>query len=63
MIGQEDGKQTDLGVRKASAERGVRGSNLKDDKPAGAWKTKPSGANEDKEDAASTGPAAGTESA
>lgn len=40
-------KEADLGVRKESAERGVRGSNLKDDKPVGAWKRKPSGANED----------------
>lgn len=56
-------KQTDLGVRKALAERGVRGSNLKDDKPVGAWKVKPAGAKEDEEDGASTGSVTGTESA
>lgn len=50
-------------MRKASAERGVRGSNLKDDNPVGAWNLKPSGAKEDKEDGTSTGSTAGIESA
>lgn len=34
-------KPKNLGLREASFDRGVRGSNLKEDKPEGAWKTKP----------------------
>lgn len=34
-------KKIYLGLREASFDRGVRGSNLKEDKPQGAWKTKP----------------------
>lgn len=49
--------QTDLGVRKASADRGVSGSSLNEDNPFGAWKTKSLGA---KEDASSVGFTLGT---
>lgn len=52
-------QNTNLGVRKASADRGVRGSNLKGAKPAGAWKIKPFGA----KDGVSVASSAGTESA
>lgn len=58
-IKKEKKKSKNLGVRKASAERGVSGSNLTDDNPAGAWKTNPSGANEDEEEGCSSGTAAG----
>lgn len=37
-----------LGLKKESAERGVRGVGLNLDRPAGAWNTKPWGAKEDK---------------
>lgn len=48
-------------MRKESAERGVRGLNLKDDKPVGAWNIKSFGAKEDK-DGAATASTTGTES-
>lgn len=54
------GEQTDLGVRKALAERGVRGSKRKVDRPLGAWNTKSLGA---KEDAALVGWLSGAASA
>lgn len=50
----------DLGVRKASAERGVRGSNLKDDKPTGALNIKPFGAKEEASSTATAGASTAT---
>lgn len=50
-------KKRYLRLGEASFDRGVRGSNLKEDKPDGAWKTKPRGA----KDGPGGGSPAGTE--